>query len=119
LLGLAFAMAETTIRATKDLHSRMLNSIMHSPMEFFDTTPLGRLFNRLSKDVDILDTNIPMTLRIWVGTSAFVVTTLIMITISTPYFLVALIPLLAVYYFVQVRMTGGDFARFVDGEQAW
>ncbi|XP_064621093.1 multidrug resistance-associated protein 1-like [Lineus longissimus] len=101
LLGLAFAMAETTIRATKDLHSRMLTSIMHSPMEFFDTTPLGRIFNRMSKDVDILDTNIPMTLRLWVGTSAFVVTTLIMITISTPWFLVALVPLLGIYYLVQ------------------
>lgn len=32
-------------------------------MEFFDQTPLGRIMNRFSKDVQEVDTDLPATLR--------------------------------------------------------
>ena len=35
------------------IHNKMLNSIMMSPMAFFDVTPSGRILNRFSKDLDI------------------------------------------------------------------
>jgi ABC-type multidrug transport system fused ATPase/permease subunit len=36
----------TTLTASKKMHFDMLDSIMRSPMAFFDTTPLGRIVNR-------------------------------------------------------------------------
>jgi ATP-binding cassette subfamily C (CFTR/MRP) protein 1 len=37
----------------------MLESIVRAPLLFFDTTPIGRLLSRFSKDIDILDVQLP------------------------------------------------------------
>ena len=64
LLG-TFALAIGGIFASKLLHNRMLESLLRSPMSFFDTTPLGRILNRFSKDIYVIDEAIPRSMR-WV-----------------------------------------------------
>ncbi|XP_054155852.1 ATP-binding cassette sub-family C member 3-like [Oppia nitens] len=39
-------------RASKRLHRQLLSSVMHSPMNYFDRTPIGRLMNRFGNDTD-------------------------------------------------------------------
>lgn len=51
------------INATRKLHAKLLCNIIHAPMYFFNTTPLGRIINRFSKDIDILDNYIQLILR--------------------------------------------------------
>jgi len=55
-----------TLRSSSILHFRMLRQILHAPMHFFDTTPIGRILNRFAKDVDVCDSNLPMTVRVWI-----------------------------------------------------
>ena len=45
--------------AAKNLHVGMLNNVLRLPMSFFDTTPLGRIVARFSKDQDTLDKKLP------------------------------------------------------------
>ncbi|XP_070201565.1 ATP-binding cassette sub-family C member 3-like [Littorina saxatilis] len=89
------------ITASKNLHASMLDSILHQPMIFFDTNPLGRILNRFSRDVDALDGPMGKTVRMFVRQSFNVLSVLVVITYSTPIFVAAAIPMMIVYYFVQ------------------
>lgn len=53
------------VHAAKELHNNLLSRTMRLPMSFFDCTPLGRIMNRFSKDVDTVDNMIPQILRVW------------------------------------------------------
>ena len=102
VFGMSFGLATSCVSSSRVLHSDLLSSIFKAPMSFFDTTPLGRIINRLSRDVDTVDVNIPMTIRIWLGTFCGVFTTIFVIAYSTPIFLTVTVPLGLFYYFIQV-----------------
>lgn len=48
-----------TLKAAKFLHAFMLWAIFRAPLLFFDTTPVGRVLSRFSKDIDALDVALP------------------------------------------------------------
>lgn len=50
------------IHSSLNLFTSALKSVLASPVSFFDTTPLGRILSRLSKDQDTLDTVLPMSM---------------------------------------------------------
>ena len=48
-------LARFGVRASKKLHDDVLDSVLRSPMSFFDTTPTGRILSRFSKDLYSID----------------------------------------------------------------
>lgn len=50
----------------------MLNFVLRWPMDLFDITPLGRIVNRFSKDIDTVDNVLPLNIRV-VVTQAYAV----------------------------------------------
>lgn len=50
-------------RASTLIHSRSLKNLLRNPMAFFDCTPLGRILNRFTQDVDEVDEELPSTIH--------------------------------------------------------
>jgi ATP-binding cassette subfamily C (CFTR/MRP) protein 1 len=61
IMGIFFAYSGT--KAAKTLHNAAIARVIRAPMSFFDTTPLGRIINRFSKDMDGID-NVNVTILI-------------------------------------------------------
>lgn len=51
------------ILASRQLHELLLENVMRWPMEIFDQTPVGRILNRFSKEIDVLDIVLPQNLK--------------------------------------------------------
>lgn len=47
------------IRAGRKLYVRLLDRVLKAPLRFFDTTPIGRVVNRFSKDFEAIDASVP------------------------------------------------------------
>ena len=45
------------------IHESLLRNVLRWPMESFDTTPVGRVLNRFSKDVTCVDSTLPIYIR--------------------------------------------------------
>ncbi|KAM8924619.1 ATP-binding cassette sub-family C member 2 [Pelodytes ibericus] len=97
----AFLVAGGAVRASRLLHTQLLRNILHVPMQFFDTTPSGRIVNRFAKDIFTVDEIIPMSFRSWISCILGVISTLVMICFATPIFAAVILPLAIFYYFVQ------------------
>uniref|UniRef100_A0A671VMR7 ATP-binding cassette, sub-family C (CFTR/MRP), member 3 n=1 Tax=Sparus aurata TaxID=8175 RepID=A0A671VMR7_SPAAU len=97
----SFTLAMGNIGAAKKLHNNLLVNKLHTPQSFFDTTPIGRIINRFSKDIYIIDEALPATVLMLLGTVFVSLSTIIVIISSTPIFAVVIAPLAFIYIFVQ------------------
>merc|ERR1712223_1419525 len=91
----------STLTGAKTLHNKMLGNILRNPLSFFDTTPQGRILNRFGKDVDVLDTTMAMLIRGWITCLLAVTSTFLIISYTTPLFLIPIAVVMCCYYFVQ------------------
>ncbi|KAF5211793.1 hypothetical protein E0198_001337 [Clavispora lusitaniae] len=61
-VGAYIILTFSSLAASKHFHDRMATSVLRAPMSFFDTTPMGRILNRFSDDVAVLDQQYMWTL---------------------------------------------------------
>lgn len=84
--------------ASWKLHERLLESVTRAKFKFFDSTPLGQMMNRFSKDVEAIDQEVaPIAVGV-VGCLTSVITIIILISVITPGFLIAGIFITAIYF---------------------
>uniref|UniRef100_A0A8B9BKX5 ATP binding cassette subfamily C member 2 n=1 Tax=Anser brachyrhynchus TaxID=132585 RepID=A0A8B9BKX5_9AVES len=100
LLFATILCAHGAVQASRIMHQRLLSNILRVPMSFFDTTPTGRIVNRFAKDIFTVDETIPMSFRSWLSCFMAIISTLLMISLATPFFTIIVIPLGIFYYFV-------------------
>lgn len=44
-----------TIKAVRQLHDNLLDTMVRCPLRFFDRTPIGRIINRFTTDLNVID----------------------------------------------------------------
>ncbi|KAK8950676.1 ABC transporter C family member 4 [Platanthera zijinensis] len=79
IAGRAFLVTYWGLETAQIFFKQILNSILHAPMSFFDTTPSGRILSRASSD----QTNVDLFLPFFVGLTVSMYITVLSILIVT------------------------------------
>ncbi|KAL7437637.1 hypothetical protein ACHAXH_004865 [Discostella pseudostelligera] len=101
------------IRCSKKLYSVMTHSVLHSPMVYFETTPMGRLLNRFTYDTEILDVTLVWCMSLLLISLSWFATSLIVMVAILPWMFVVLVPLSILYMLTHFhyRKSGADLQR--------
>ncbi|NXR10010.1 MRP7 protein, partial [Semnornis frantzii] len=109
----AFLFAYGAIHAATVIHNRLLQRVLKATVTFFDTTPTGRILNRFSSDLYCVDDSLPFMLNIFLANMYGLLGMLIMMTYGLPWIGLVLLPLAALYFFIQryYRCTSRELKR--------
>ncbi|XP_051136193.1 ABC transporter C family member 2-like isoform X2 [Andrographis paniculata] len=97
-LASSFWLIVSSIYAARRLHNAMLNSILRAPMIFFHTNPLGRIINRLAKDLGDIDRILAPYANMFLNQISQLISTFVLIGIVSTISLWAITPLLVIFY---------------------
>ncbi|KAI8301230.1 Multidrug resistance protein fer6 [Colletotrichum sp. SAR11_59] len=86
-------------KASRHMFQMAMSRVLRAPMAFFDTTPLGRITNRFSKDVDVMDNKLTDSLRMYLMTIGNIIAVFALIIAYFHIFVAALVPLVLIYLF--------------------
>jgi len=89
------------LKASRRLHERCYTSVSHAPMAFFDTTPIGRIISRFSKDVTEADVMVPQSWQQFLNSCLNLVASYILIATITPLFAAVAVPIVGGYFLLQ------------------
>ncbi|GAY40216.1 hypothetical protein CUMW_050300 [Citrus unshiu] len=89
----AVLVATFGLAAAQKLFVKMLRSVFRAPMSFFDSTPAGRILNRVSIDQSVVDLDIPFRLGGFASTTIQLVGIIGVMTMVTWQVLLLVIPM--------------------------
>ncbi|TFK23809.1 ATP-dependent bile acid permease [Coprinopsis marcescibilis] len=102
------------LKASFTLGKRALQGVLRAPMSFFDTTPMGRVLSRFSKDQDTLDIDMAMVSFQYLDTLFRIFGTVGLVFYVFPYLGTIFVPLVTIYQVISLyyRRTSVEVNRW-------
>lgn len=102
------------IRAGQNMHNKMLKSVLSAPIRFFDSTPIGRILQRFSRDIESVDVHLQWSFDSAIHCALQVIISLALILGLLPWMAVIILPVMAMYYVLQkdYRRPAREVKRF-------
>uniref|UniRef100_A0A8D2DCB9 Uncharacterized protein n=1 Tax=Sciurus vulgaris TaxID=55149 RepID=A0A8D2DCB9_SCIVU len=97
----AYVLTRGSLTASRTLYAQLLSNVLHLPLQYFETNPIGQIINRFTKDMFIIDVRFHYYLRIWLNYTLDIVGTVLVIMGAFPLFIVGIIPLVLLYFTIQ------------------
>lgn len=101
VLGNRLLWLERGMAAGRDFHDLMLNAVLRAPLRFFDSTPIGRVLQRFSRDVEAVDIQLQWSFETTVRCLVNITTALVLILGVLPILGVVVLPVFWLYYLLQ------------------
>nr|XP_055169819.1 ATP-binding cassette sub-family C member 2-like isoform X3 [Nyctereutes procyonoides] len=107
----AYILTRGSLAASRILHAQLLDNVLHLPLRFFETNPIGQIINRFTKDMFIIDIRFHYYLRTWVNCTLDVIGTVLVIGGALPPFILGVIPLVFLYFTIQITQSLNFWVR--------
>lgn len=99
----SFLFAYAGIKAAKEIHEKLLNSVFQTKLQFFDVTPLGRILNRFSSDTYTIDDTLPFILNILLAQLFGLLGSIFISLYALPWLGLIIAPLCPIYLDIQSK----------------
>ncbi|GBG31509.1 ABC transporter, putative [Hondaea fermentalgiana] len=113
VLARCFAFMHGGGRAARSLFYDLTWCVLRCPMEFFETTPLGRITNRFSFDTEIVDDLLTQALNGTVASTLWMISAIGLMISVTPFAAILIVPVLIIFFTMHAyyRRTCVDLQR--------
>ncbi|GMF40069.1 unnamed protein product [Phytophthora lilii] len=94
----ALMMIETCVRTSKKLHDELFRRVLNAPItRYFDVTPMGRILNRFSNDLDQMDSILPQEYQVLFQNVSMALGSLVVSAFASYWIGVSYIPIFLVF----------------------
>ncbi|CAK8987864.1 unnamed protein product [Durusdinium trenchii] len=94
----AWLVVALALRSSRELHTRLFGRLMAASLDFFESTPRGRILGHFSKDIDAVDALLPQYLLDFLQDITMLLGIVVVCVSSTPVAAVAVAPVLFAFY---------------------
>jgi ATP-binding cassette subfamily C (CFTR/MRP) protein 1 len=80
------------------LFLNVTNRVVYAPMSYFETTPIGRILNRLTYDIETLDISLSQSMTVLLTSLGWFVTGVVLQIAILPMIVCVLVPVIILYW---------------------
>jgi ABC-type multidrug transport system fused ATPase/permease subunit len=89
------------IEAGKSFHDKMIRSVLNTPIRFFDSTPVGRILQRFSRDMESVDIHLQWSFDHTIHAFFHITVSFLLIIFVLPLVIIFMVPIFWIYFRLQ------------------